>query len=174
MWGAFKMNTRKGYQMLVVVLFFAFISLISRSIVYLVLSIAIATIIVFLLSSNKKKMKGAAAVSHPVEIQGKNKLQGILLFVAAVGLLLTGYGVLYFTENPFFRGVPLPKESYIAVLIILGGFLIVLISLYLVIKRYLAVGANIEANEEIIYCGNCRQKNDRHHTYCSKCGKKLS
>lgn len=171
------MDTRKGYKMLVVVLFFAFISLISRSIIYLVLSVAIATMILFLLGSNKNKIKQGRKVEKVV-VKEKNKLLQIFMLVIAIsGGLILGYGSLFFMEETIFHQyLSLPKQTYIAVLLIVFGFTTVLFSLFFIIKAELGIVSNKGQKKYIdssIYCGFCGTENNEKHTFCCSCGKQL-
>ncbi|OIJ14739.1 hypothetical protein BKP37_07095 [Anaerobacillus alkalilacustris] len=133
------MNTRKAYRMLIVVLFFAFISLISRSIVYLILSVLIATIIIFLLGNAKKKDKVNNVIHTSLAPKDKgNLLVKILLVVMAVGFLLIAYGALYFIEAPYFlQIIPLPEQYLTVIAILAVGCFVIVGSLYYFIKELL-------------------------------------
>lgn len=138
------MNTRKAYRMLIVVLFFAFISLISRSIVYLILSVVIATIIVFLLSNAKKKdNKNSVEQQTEVTKKKRNSFIGILSVIMGVGVLLVGYGSLYFWEKPnFLQLIPLPEQLVTVMILFAVGCLVVLGCLYFMIKETFTVDKN--------------------------------
>lgn len=168
------MNTRKGYRLLIVVLFFAFISLISRSIIYLVLSVAMATMILFLLSGAKKNEKVKTEkqqVSVVVEEQN-NILSRFLWIVFMIGGLVLGYGSLFFTEETFIHQlIPMP-DKFVAYMLVILGFCMILSSLYFLIKQFLYVGGS--KTVQVIYCTFCGTKNDKKHSFCSSCGKPLS
>lgn len=169
------MNTRKAYQMLVVVLFFAFISLISRSIIYLILSVAIAIMIISLLT-NAKKMRstyGVPSQKHHVEKDQNISLHKFLVVTAVMGGVLIGYGSLAFKENSIFHQlITVPKESYIAIPIIIAGFVIGLSSLYFIIREMLSDG--IQNGNSAQFCGECSTKAKKNHNYCHKCGAELT
>jgi uncharacterized membrane protein YedE/YeeE len=173
-------NTRKAYRMLVVVLFFAFVSLISRSIIYLILSVAIATMIMFLLSSAKKtRNQQGLKNNQTVGKKDQNiRLHKFFIGTTVIGALILGYGSLFFAETTFFHQlVTVPNQLYVAIVIIFAGFSIVLISLYFIIREML--GVNVKNNKgtqskQSIYCGNCGTKNNPDHTYCSSCGTEIS
>ncbi|RXJ04046.1 hypothetical protein DS745_01260 [Anaerobacillus alkaliphilus] len=166
------MDTKKAYRMLVVVLFFAFISLISRSIIYLVLSVAIATMIVFLLSSAKKAKREQGVQTSSTKASGDQdiRLHKFLIVTTVIGALMIGYGSLFFTENPYFQQfISIPTQFPLAILIMIGGFGIALSSLYFIIREMLSTGAEKSGDR----CEFCRAKNNPEHRYCFKCGKQL-
>jgi hypothetical protein len=173
-------NTRKAYRMLVVVLFFAFVSLISRSIIYLILSVAIATMIMFLLSSAKKtrNQQGAKINQTVVDNDHDIRLHKFLIGTSVIGVLMLGYGSLFFAETTFFHQlVTIPNQLYVAIVIIIAGFSIVLISLYFIIREMLGVNvrnSKVSQRKQSLYCGNCGAKNNPDHTYCSSCGTELT
>nr|WP_261179236.1 hypothetical protein [Anaerobacillus sp. CMMVII] len=133
------MDTKKAYRMLIVVLFFAFVSLISRSIIYLVLSVAIATMIIFLLSSAKKVKNGTSQQGRKQQSNDQNvALHKFLLVTTVIGGLIIGYGSLYLPRIRFFQQfITVPEQYYIAILIIIAGFTIVLFSLYFILREML-------------------------------------
>lgn len=164
------MNTRKAFRMLIVALFFIFVSLISRSIIYLVLSVAIATIIIFLLSSNKKVGKVDNVKQQMDMIEIKNKRFALFLWIMlVVGAMVLGYGSLFFTENTFFHQfLPLPEQLLVAILLTVLGFCLVLGSLYFLIRESLNVNA-----QTVISCEHCGARNNHSHLYCHSCGEKI-
>ncbi|OIJ15753.1 hypothetical protein BKP35_01820 [Anaerobacillus arseniciselenatis] len=163
------MNTRKAYRMLIVALFFIFISLISRSIIYLVLSVAIATMIIFLLSSNKKLKSDGNEKKQTEIIEVQNRRLSSFLWVAVViGALLLGYGSLYFTENTIFHQyVPLPEQVMTAISLTTIGAGVTLTSLFFIIRESLVVKQNV------IICQQCKAGNNGNHLYCHSCGQKI-
>lgn len=181
MWGVGEMNTRKAYRMLVVVLFFAFVSLISRSIIYLILSVAIATMIIFLLSSAKKARIEHGENYKQIDSLSKDQNIGLhkfLIVTTVIGGLILGYGSLFFAENSIFHQfVTIPEQLYLAILIIIAGFIIVLTSLYYIILELLGGGTPNKKripDAKTIFCGHCGAKNKADHTYCSSCGTELT
>lgn len=173
------MNTRKGYKMLVVALFVAFISLISRSIIYLVLSVAIASIIIFLLSSDKKARKkqvGKEAVGIGKE---SNKKLTIFLWITTItGGLSLGYGSLFYTtETLLHQIIPLPDQFSKAIIFICVGFSIALGSIYFLLREGLTTTNRKRTKTSAttaVYCGNCGEKNNDTQAYCSSCGQPLT
>ncbi len=163
------MNTKKAYQMLVVVLFFAFVSLISRSIIYLILSVAIATMILSLLKNAKKATDGQLAAKKTLANQDI-KLHKFLIVTTIVGALMIGYGSLYYSDNSIFEQlISTPTHLYTAILIICGGFFIVLSSLYFIIREILVADKGTSNH----FCEHCGTKNKSKHLYCSNCGERL-
>ncbi|WNF38118.1 hypothetical protein RJD24_06740 [Bacillaceae bacterium IKA-2] len=171
------MNTRKGYKMLIMALFVAFISLISRSIIYLILSVAIAAIIIFLLSSDKKARKAQPGKQTAVMAKEANKKLITLLWVTTIfGGLSLGYGALFFTsETVFHQIIPLPDQHYSAMIFISVGFSGVLASIYFLLREGLTVtkkAKQVSATSPV-FCGHCGQQNNGSHAFCSSCGQKL-
>lgn len=172
------MNTRKGYKMLVVTLFVAFISLISRSIIYLVLSVAIASIIIFLLSSDKKARKRQVGKQAAViEKESNKRLTTFLWATTIVGGLSLGYGSLFFTTETFVHQIiPFPNQLISAIIFISVGFSAVLGSIYFLLREGLMI-TNKKATKmsatTAVYCSHCREQNNSNHTYCSSCGQPL-
>jgi uncharacterized membrane protein len=134
------MNRRKGFKLLIVVLFFAFISLISRSIIYLILSVAIASIILFLLSGDRKNRKVTDITQKNVPKKDVNKGLNTFLFVIAIfGGLILGYGSLFFmNETIFHHWITLPDQLIVALVLIFLGFGILLSSLFFIIKEVIS------------------------------------
>lgn len=172
------MDTRKGYKMLITVLFFAFISLISRSIIYLVLSVTIATMIIFLLSSNKKAKKMQAGKQNKDNSKESNKKLNITLWATTIiGVLALGYGLLLFTTDTIFHQIlPMPEEFFIAIIFIIVGFSVFLSSLYFLLRQSLTVNTTKAKQLSVktdAVCSHCGDQNNRNHAYCSNCGQQL-
>lgn len=173
------MNTRKGYKMLVMALFVAFISLISRSIIYLVLSVAIASIIIFLLSNDKKARKMQTGKQTAVIVKESNKKLTTFLWATTIfGGLSLGYGSLFFTtETVFHQIIPLPDQHYSAMIFVSVGFSAVLASLYFLLREGLTTVTNKKVKQvsatTTVYCGQCGEQNNGNYAFCSSCGQKL-
>lgn len=167
------MNFRKAYQMLIVVLFFAFISLISRSIIYLILSVAIATMIISLISNAKKTGRFQNKVVGEKNKADENiRLHKFLLITTIVGAFIIGYGSLYFKQDSIFHQlITVPTELYLAVIVIIAGFIIVLGSLYFIIVEMLST--TVEKKQQRNNHCQCGAKINSNHTFCPSCGQAL-
>ncbi|MBU9722098.1 MULTISPECIES: hypothetical protein [Bacillaceae] len=95
------MNRSKSYRILILLLFFAFISLVSRSIIYLVFSLAVAFLIILLLSRDKKvqhrRQEENIRTESEDNVGGEKKHQSnkhiiIPIIIAFIGFLIVYYG----------------------------------------------------------------------------------
>ncbi|UTR09697.1 hypothetical protein MM300_17635 [Evansella sp. LMS18] len=90
------MNRKKGYRLLALFLFIAFISLISRSLIYLVLSTVVAVSIILLLSADRKNRRDAGNLR--IQEEDKVSERGLSgAFVPALflitGIIMATYGM---------------------------------------------------------------------------------
>lgn len=138
------MNRGKSYRLLIILLFFAFISLISRSLIYLIISLTIAFIIVVLLSKDKtQKLRQQSSekiiledVSKP-EKRGSQVLSFILL---SLGVFLLAYGITgYLQVQSLFNDVVYLNDPFLHILAIIVGGMLTLYSFVALIKKYLEV-----------------------------------
>ncbi|PYZ94584.1 hypothetical protein CR194_03365 [Salipaludibacillus keqinensis] len=147
------MNRGKSYRILIIVLFFAFVSLLSRSLVYLVISLTIAVLIIVLLSRDVKQRernnrevkntipntetsKDQFAVERTTKIADYS-LAGIFL---VLGVLMGSYGLTGFfeIEGIFHQLGWMTEESFVIIVFIVVGMLLILYGLSILLKRWLS------------------------------------
>ncbi|MBB5173638.1 hypothetical protein [Texcoconibacillus texcoconensis] len=136
------MNRMKGYRVLIFTLFLAFISLISRSIIYLTIALIVAAMVVYLLSQDKKhryktKSEQVKKPNHKSNSSEPFPLRFVVVVVG--GIVLTIYGITgYFGIDTFFEemgmevGVPIFYAGSA-----LFGIAITLYGLFFGLKTYL-------------------------------------
>ncbi|MBU9711314.1 hypothetical protein [Evansella tamaricis] len=86
------MNRIKSYRIATLLLFFAFISLISRSIIYLILSLTVAFLIIILLSKEKKRKGDEPPRPRVKEKDMQRTMYLFPIFFTGIGFLMLSYG----------------------------------------------------------------------------------
>ncbi|MCD8508598.1 MAG: hypothetical protein LRY73_00915 [Bacillus sp. (in: Bacteria)] len=134
------MNRSKSYRLLIILLFIAFISLISRSLIYLIISITIAFIIILLLSKDKARRLSDASekiiVEEPQVIKKKNQLSTYI--VLSLGVILLSYGIAgYFHTQSIFNDMGILNDPFLHTLAIIIGGIMTLSSFVFLLKKYL-------------------------------------
>ncbi|WP_280768143.1 hypothetical protein [Salipaludibacillus daqingensis] len=146
------MNRGKSYRILIVLLFFAFISLISRSIIYLVISLTIAVLIIVLLSRDVKDrerrkqintISKSSAKNHTVNVSGGMTLNDsltfpILFFIS--GLIMASFGFTgYFqVEGVFHQLGWMTDEVFVQLVFLIVGILLILYGFTVILKKWLS------------------------------------
>ena|SRR5690554_2819421 len=137
------MNRGKSYRVLAVMLLIAFISLISRSLIYLVISLTIAVIIIMLLSKDVKERQTAAqqTIHEKSSVHGKKRRLGMAIPIvfSLLGVIMASYGLtgIFELETIFTQLDMMVEESFILISSIVIGILLALYGLTLTIKKWL-------------------------------------
>ncbi|MCE7793209.1 hypothetical protein K8O68_12350 [Salipaludibacillus sp. CUR1] len=146
------MNRAKSYRILIILLFFAFVSLLSRSLVYLVISITIAVLIIVLLSRDVKErerrsdekslgnMAGKGNGSHEKKDTGSPLLYVFPILFLALGALMASYGFSgYFDLEGIFHKLGwMSPEPFVHIVFLLVGILLGLYGLTALLKKWLS------------------------------------
>lgn len=135
------MNRSKSYRLLIVLLFFAFISLISRSLIYLIISLTIAILIILLLSKDIRKKGSTTRVGKETPpTEGKPQKGQITNFILLIGgIVLIAYGITgYFhTGSTFAQFGLMINDPFLLILAMAIGGLITIYSFIVLLKKYL-------------------------------------
>lgn len=140
------MNRAKSYKLLLVVLFVLFVSLISRSILYLAISMTVAVIIIVLLTRDMKQ--------KPIQ-SGKNRTESndtgrskeeknhstaffpLMLTVFGAIALLYGFSGVFTTDSIFHSLDLMTDEVFVMYFFFLFGVTIFIYGLTLMLNHYL-------------------------------------
>ncbi|WP_078596847.1 hypothetical protein [Evansella clarkii] len=133
------MNRKKGYRLLALFLFIAFISLISRSIIYLILSTVVAVSIILLLSADRKNRKDIGnAGTQEAGTGSKRGLSGawVPALFLSTGIIMAIYGVSGLTGRVFLLSESEIMTDVPAVLIfsVITGSLLAVNGIYNLLK----------------------------------------
>ena len=136
------MNRGKSYRILAVIMFIAFISLISRSIIYLILSLTIGVIIITLLKNDNKDKEKAS--SQPVNNKGAVEKTGLLkrflpyiLLLSGSIMLAYGLGGLFALNTMFHQTDVMTDSPLILSFFSIGGAGLAVFGLILFLKLFL-------------------------------------
>ncbi|SER41900.1 hypothetical protein [Salipaludibacillus aurantiacus] len=146
------MNRAKSYRILIILLFFAFVSLLSRSLVYLVISITIAVLIVVLLSRDVKDRErrndekslenraGKGKGSYEKKDSGSPFSYVFPILFLASGALMASYGFTgYFEIEGIFHKLGwISREPFVQIVFFLVGIFLGLYGLTALLKKWLS------------------------------------
>jgi len=137
------MNRGKSYRVLALMLLIAFISLISRSLIYLMISLTIAVIIIMLLSKDVKERQTSSQqqTMHEKHVGQAKKRKGIFLPIgfSLLGVIMISYGLtgIFELETIFTQLNLMVEESFILISSIVIGIILALYGLTLTVKKWL-------------------------------------
>lgn len=136
------MNRGKGYRLLALLLIIAFISLISRTISWLILSLTIAIIVISLLAKDLKDRKNGQQLyeTKSKEQKRKNKEFFIPFTFLIIGIMMTSYGLtgLFNVESIFVHFHLMVEEPFVLIASVLIGLLLSIYGLTLALKKWLS------------------------------------
>lgn len=148
------MNRGKSYRILITFLFFAFISLISRSLIYLVISLTIAVLIIVLLSRDvKEKESLKQSMRNGVSTSGiagqansgslKNASSTALTFPVLfliTGAIMTTFGFTgYFDIQGVFHYLGwMTDETFVLLVFLIVGLFLLLYGATSLLKKWLS------------------------------------
>ncbi|WP_416149788.1 hypothetical protein ACM26V_01960 [Salipaludibacillus sp. HK11] len=146
------MNRGKSYRILSVILIFAFVSLISRSIIYLVISLTIAVLIIVLLSRDVKERERLKKNNNEMgrSISNKSGHQSavstststmifpILLFIVGAILVIFGFNGYFEVEGVFHRLGWMENEHFVFLVFLIGGIVLSLYGFTTILKKWLS------------------------------------
>ncbi|AOM82874.1 hypothetical protein [Salisediminibacterium beveridgei] len=140
------MNRPKSYRLLLVVLFIVFVSMISRSILYLVISMTVAVIIIFLLSkdmksktsdrSDDRRSPNTSAETYQDTID-KGIFPMALTLLGAVAIFY-GFSGIFTTESLFHATDLMTNDVFVQYFFFILGLTLFIYGSSLMLKRYLS------------------------------------
>lgn len=138
------MNRAKSYKLLLVVLFILFVSLISRSILYLAVSMTVAVIIIALLTKDiKQKPEKSNSNGQEQSIdQNANKNDEsaffpVLLTCFGAVALFYGFSGVFTSDSMFHAMDVMTDEAFIIYFFFLFGVTVFIYGVTLMLKHYL-------------------------------------
>ncbi|ADH99566.1 hypothetical protein [Salisediminibacterium selenitireducens] len=140
------MNRAKSYKLLLVVLFVLFVSLISRSILYLAVSMTVAVIIIVLLTRDMKQkpvQSGKSSAEYNDtnrSIEKKNRESAffpLMLTVFGATALLYGFSGVFTTDSIFHSLDLMTDEAFVMYFFFLFGATTFIYGITMMLNHYL-------------------------------------
>lgn len=140
------MNRGKSYRILIAFLFFAFISLISRSLIYLVISLTIAILIIILLSKDVKereRQKQLKPQDKTVKLAAESSSSTaitfpVLFFIAGTIMASFGFTGYFEVEGIFHYLGWMTDETFVLLVFLIVGILLILYGFTAILKKWLS------------------------------------
>ncbi|MFA9556219.1 hypothetical protein ACERII_02765 [Evansella sp. AB-rgal1] len=134
------MNRGKSYRVLTVIFFIAFISFITRSLLYLFFSVIMAFIIIILLRKDASKRKRETPIFSNRRQNDKSSnysLVTMIIFIIGLFMLLYGFSGVFLSDNLFRTMGVMVEELFVHILFLLIGLFLTIYSLTVILVSWL-------------------------------------
>lgn len=140
------MNRPKSYRLLLVVLFIVFVSMISRSILYLVISMTVAVIIIFLLSKDMKLKSGVpkkdqstpTVTGDEYQVKEGKGIYSIALTLLGAVAIFYGFSGIFTTDSLFHATDLMTDDAFVQYFFFILGLTLFIYGSSLLLKQYLS------------------------------------